>query len=138
MVRGTSSFIASRLPTYNTFVYSISRLSIQQSIKQAKTVFSNHSCGDIAMLQVGTPDIVSSSTEELVIKYTELIRTVKNVAPKTQIIITSVPHRLSAGSLDLNKKADYLNEFLKSQSASDPLLLFLDANPPNGSTILSF
>ena len=82
------------------------------------------------MLQLGTPDVASCPLDELISKYKKLIETVKETAPRAQIIITAVPHRLTAGSLDANQKADCLNNFLKSWYTEDPSLLFLDANPP--------
>ena len=69
MVRDIGSIKSSGVPKYNTFVYSLSGLRIQEAIEQSKTVFADHCDGDIAVLQLGTPDIATCPLDELIPKY---------------------------------------------------------------------
>ena len=89
------------------------------------------------MLQLGTPDVASCPLDELIPKYKKLIETVKETAPKAQIIKTAFPHCLTAESLDANQKADCLNNFIKSSKQLFLIALLLEVwMPIRGLTVL--
>ena len=129
MVRNTGSELSKGLEKVDTCVYSISGLSITGAIKQAKSVFADHQEGNTTVLQVGTSDLPLSSKEKLTDQYDKLIDTAQHVAPQAKLIITAVPHRLDAGSANMNQKADFLNSYLRTKCYKNPSLFFIDANP---------
>ena len=96
----------------------------------SQDIFTGHSAQDTVLLQVGTCDVINSSTDQLVSKYTELIQSVKQAAPESKLIITAVPHRVSVGSTSINQKTDDLNLHLRSRCTTDKKMFFSDANLP--------
>ena len=130
MVRNTGPILAEGMKQEDSTVYSVSGLSIEKAAEMSQDIFTGHSAQDTVLLQVGTCDVINSSTDQLVSKYTELIQSVKLAAPESKLIITAVPHRVSVGSTSINQKTDALNLHLRSRCTTDKKMFFIDANPP--------
>ena len=130
MARQSGPTIANILSNMDTCVYSISGLSLAEAANTATDVFRGHSQKDIAVLQVGTADLNELSVGQLTEGYDRLIETVEAVAPSTKIAVTAVPRRLS-GHLknNNNKKANMLNNHLRSKCLKSNNLIFIDAAP---------
>ena len=130
MVRNTGPMLSSKFTNKNTMVYSVSGLSIDGATQMVSTTFSDFQNSDVAVLQVGTNDLESNSSEKLSQIYDHLIDTVKMTAPDSKVIVTAVPHRLpTPDSYSLNQKASRLNTHLQSRCSKDENVTFVDCNP---------
>ena len=85
MVRNTGPMLSSKFTNKNTMVYSVSGLSIDGATQMVSTTFSDFQNSDVGVLQVGTNDLESNSSEKLSQIDDHLIDTVKSSGNKLML-----------------------------------------------------
>ena len=111
-----------------TRVLSKSGLTITSATSQIESITKDHQ-NDIIILNVGSVDVQNYNHVQLTDKYSQLVEKTKQVSPRSSIVITAVPRRLSPGSSEMNRTIDELNKSLRFMCEQDDTCWFLDCNP---------
>ena len=131
IIRGSGSYISSRVQNYDTCVLSTSGYKISRSnaASQITNIAKDHLKNDILVLSIGTNDVESHSNTELSNMFRSLIRKVQCAAPDCHVIITAIPSRIAPGTDSLNAKIYNINKSLRALCEQGKNYYFIDCNP---------
>ena len=83
---------------------------------------------DTVILQLGNNDLKNSTHEEIADRYCHLVDRIKR-SSNCSVVVTALPHHISAGSAATNQTVDKVNNSLRSLCAKDNICTFIDCNP---------
>ena len=113
MIRSTGETISKQLHNFDTCVYSISGLQIDNARKEIAKIVDSFTDQDVLVLHVGTNDIVNSSHHELLARYGNLLDSVKETAPECNVIVSGLSYRMSHFDNHLNSRIENFNGALR-------------------------
>ena len=130
MIRSTGETISKQLHNFDTCVYSISGLQIDNARKEIVKIVDSFTDQDVLVLHVGTNDIVNSSHHELLARYGNLLDSVKQTAPECNVIVSGLSYRMSHFDNHLNSRIENFNGALRMLCLSYQKCCYREFNPP--------
>ena len=128
MVRGCGVTLAAEFKDCDTCTLSKSGQNIARAGVTMPDIVNDHTERDTVVLQLGNNDLKNSTHEEIADRYCRLVDLIKR-SSNCSVVVTALPHHISAGSAATNQTVDKVNNSLRSLCAKDNICTFIDCNP---------
>ena len=131
IIRDTGKTLSTLTKNYDTCVLSKSGYRIEDAASNMHNLVHDHQDteNDVVVLQIGTNDLQHHNQTQLAEKYNHLIKNTKKAVPKSSIIVTALPNRISSSSMQINKKINLLNRSLRQLCETEDRCYFADCTP---------